>query len=134
MAKVTKSPRKNSSRVRSFSPATEEMKRHAALIAAELEQWPGVTVRPFFGMWGAWRGKRIFAALPRTRSLGAENTMLFKFARLTPELAKRLQADERITDFSFSGKAQWHQFTFESERDLPGLLAWLAEAAGDDKR
>jgi hypothetical protein len=133
MAK-TKPAKKSAGKRRSMSPATDEMKRHAALIAAELEQWPGVRVRPFFGMWGAWRGKRIFAALPRTRSLGGENTMLFKFARLTPELAKRLQADQRIADFSFSGKAQWHQFTFESERDLPGLLAWLAEAAGDDKR
>ena len=129
----TKPAKKRAAKGRS-SPATEEMKRHAALIAAELEQWPGVSVRPFFGMWGAWRGKRIFAALPRTRNLGAENTMLFKLARLTPELAKRLQADERIADFSFSGKAQWHQFAFESERDLPGLLAWLAEAAGPGGR
>jgi hypothetical protein len=114
---------------RQSKPATEEMKRTSAMLVAELERWPGVSVRPLFGMWGAWRGERIFAALPRTRDLGAANSVLLKFPKKTAALERRLAADTHIGEFSF-GKTKWFRFDVESEADLPALLAWLAEAAG----
>ena len=109
--------------------ASEEMKRIGALLAAELETWPGVSVRPMFGMLGVWRGKRIFAALPKTRSLGSERAVLLKFPKLSASLEKRLEANPHIAPFTF-GKTKWFQFEVAAERDLRELLEWLAVAAG----
>jgi hypothetical protein len=111
-----------------FTPVSEEMKRLGALLAAELETWPGVSVRPMFGMLGVWRGKRIFAALPRTRSLGRDNAVLLKFSKMTAKRQVRMEAEPRFGEFSFGGKAKWHRFRVQSEREISDLLAWLAEA------
>lgn len=114
------------------SPATEEMKRHSALLAAELETWPGVSVRPMFGMHGVWHGKKIFAALPRTRSLGLDNAIMLKFAKPSDKLRKQLELDHRILSFSSfagEGNAQWYQFLIADDSDLRDALVWLAKAS-----
>jgi hypothetical protein len=111
------------------APASEEMERIGALVAAELASWPGVQVKPLFGMFGAWRNKRIFAALPRTRNLGDDNSVLIKFARLTEPRLVRIAKEERFSWFSFGRDTKWLRFRITDQRDVRDLLVWLAEAA-----
>jgi len=49
-----------------------------AFLERELASWPQVSTKPMFGMLAFYRGKRIFAALPRTRALGADNALIYK--------------------------------------------------------
>src|ERR1044071_5143846 len=48
---------------------SEETKRLAQLLEAEILTWPNVTSRPMFGLNGIYRGSNIFAVLPRTRAM-----------------------------------------------------------------
>lgn len=48
------------------------------LLAAELTAWPGVRLRPMFGLRAYYRGERIFAMLPHRRSLERPNSFGYK--------------------------------------------------------
>ncbi len=56
----------------------DELKPALAFLERELNSWPQVTIRPMFGMLAFYRGKRIFAALPRTRALGSSTGIICK--------------------------------------------------------
>ena len=56
----------------------DEVKPALAFLERELSSWPQVTMRPMFGMLGFYRGKRIFAALPRTRAIGSSTAIICK--------------------------------------------------------
>ena len=58
--------------------AAEELKPVVAFLERELASWPQVTAKSMFGMVTFYRGKKIFAALPRTRALGAANAIMCK--------------------------------------------------------
>jgi len=106
--------------------ASGEIKRLAGLLEDEIAGWPGLTMRPMFGMTGLYRGKRIFAALPRTRTLGTPNSIIFRFDPLPPSLARRAKADERIR-FGQPG-ARWYSFELSSAEELNDALWWLNRA------
>ena len=58
--------------------ANAEMQRWCALLEEEVLVWPQVKSRPMFGMLALYRGKKIFAALPRTRAAETEFSLLIK--------------------------------------------------------
>ena len=48
------------------------------MLAEELATWPGVKMRPMFGLRAFYRGDRIFAMLPHRRSLERTNAFGYK--------------------------------------------------------
>lgn len=95
-----------------------EMQRWSTALADELSTWPDVTSRPMFGLLGFYRGKTIFAALPKTRAIDTPYSLMVK---LPPTKNRRLK----------SGKgpgADWMTFEMTSEADFGEALRWLERA------
>jgi len=109
-------------------PITPEMQHWSALLEEELKTWPGVTAKRLFSFRSFYRGKTIFAALPRSRSFNSATSIIFKFNPMPPALIKRAQADARV-DFNtrISGTG-WLSFELKSEADLRDALWWLNHA------
>jgi hypothetical protein len=104
-------------------PVSEETRRWSALLESELLSWPGVIVKRMFGLRALYRGKRIFAALPNSRGLGPDASILIKFNPMPTAFLKRAQGDLRIHTNS-PGKG-WFSFTLASDTDLHDALDWL---------
>jgi hypothetical protein len=106
---------------------SEEMKQWSSMLAQELSGWPQVTSRPMFGMAGFYRKRKIFAALPRSRALGAANAIIFRLDPIAPALLQRARKDARI---GWEGKApkRWLSFELNSAEDLRDALRWLNHA------
>jgi hypothetical protein len=102
------------------------MKRIVALLEAEVLQWPSVTSRPMFGMNGFYRGRRIFAALPRTRAMDAPDSIAFRLLRQSRQISTQLRQDERIV--APMPGAKWISFLIHSEADIHDALNWLSLA------
>jgi hypothetical protein len=77
-------------------PVSEETRRWSALLESQLLSWPGVIVKRMFGFRALYRGKRIFAALPNSRGIGPDASILLKFELMPPVLLKRAQNDVRV--------------------------------------
>lgn len=56
-----------------LTPISEEMKQWSALLGEEPSSWAAVSSRRMFGMMGFYRNNKIFAVLPRTRTLETPN-------------------------------------------------------------
>jgi hypothetical protein len=108
-----------------FTRISDAMKEWSALLGAELESWPGVTSRRMFGMAVFYRGRIIFAALPRTKTFTTPQSIAFKLYRKTPAILKRLAADSHI---SSRDGAKWISYDLQDERDLKKTLDWLGQA------
>ncbi|PYX66626.1 MAG: hypothetical protein DMG74_03445 [Acidobacteria bacterium] len=110
---------------------SEEMKAWSAALATEVTTWPHVLTRPMFGMTALYRGKRIFAVLPRSRCLDLPNSLGLKLKSPSPRIRKIAQRDPHI---SFGDmKACWWSFEMNSNEDIRLALEWLGrayEAAG----
>ena len=91
------------------------------MLADEVRTWPGVTQRPMFGMLGLYRGKKMFAALPKSKAMG-QNSLIFKLEPLPPALKAKLEADPRVNT---SEARRWFPFELVEESDLRGALEWL---------
>ena len=59
-------------------PPSEAMKRFSVLLAEELANWPGVTMRPMFGLRAVYRDGVIFAMLPDKRSFEVPDGIAYK--------------------------------------------------------
>ena len=105
---------------------SEDMKRIAALLEAELLTWRGVSARPMFGMNGLYRGPRIFAALPRTRTLDTPNSIAFRLPKRSRKITETMKTDQRVIMPTPEGK--WISFVVESDTDIHDALQWLAHA------
>jgi hypothetical protein len=89
-------------------PAVSEHMRHiAAMLVQETLGWPGVRVRPMFGMRALYRGTAIFGMLPDKRALESPNAIAYKLP---------------------GGAAKWHLIELETEQDLSAALACLDKA------
>jgi TfoX/Sxy family transcriptional regulator of competence genes len=113
-------------------PVSEKMKAWSAALEAELADWPRVSARAMFGFKALYRGKRIFAILPRTRGMGTANSLAFKLEDAGPRVLARLQKEPRIQTTMMQAK-RWFVFELSSDGDLKDALAWLGrsyEAAG----
>jgi len=106
---------------------SEEMKQWSALLGAELERWPGVSTKPMFGFVSFYRGRNIFAALPRTRAMNSANSIIFKLRRGSPQELAKLRRDPRAK-VSEKGMAGWQSLEVESTADLKHALDWLDRA------
>ncbi|HEY2934134.1 MAG TPA: DUF5655 domain-containing protein [Acidobacteriota bacterium] len=95
-----------------------EMQRWCALLEEELLKWPHVKTKPMFGMVAFYRGKNIFAAVPRTRAAGTETSVLFKLPRAR---------DDRLRIAGRPG-AGWVAFEIGSASDINEALQWLERA------
>jgi hypothetical protein len=98
---------------------TEELQAWAGMLGAELAGWPQVRSKPMFGTVAFYRGRKIFAALPRTRALNSPHSIIFKFHR---ESAAVRRARRRLGPFPFGG---WASFELHAEKDLGAALEWL---------
>ena len=109
-----------------FHKLSPEMERWSAMLAEELVEWPGVTTKPMFGFTGFYRGKTIFAALPKSRALGSPNSVIFK---LPPSSKWRDEAlkDPRIQPGNMDTH-KWFPFEIGSESDLRDALIWFERA------
>jgi len=100
-------------------PKTDaEMQRWCALLVEEVSAWPHVTSRPMFGMLALYRGKNIFAAVPRTRAAETPFSLLLKLPGVR---------HERLQGASQPG-AGWVTFEMESASDTTEALRWLQRA------
>jgi hypothetical protein len=80
-----------------------------------------------FGMIGYYRGDNIFAALPRTRSVGTPNSFIFKLKKASSIVVKNARQDSRVSVPETPGAA-WYSFELASAADLRGALSWLQKA------
>jgi len=105
---------------------SEEMKRLAELLEAEVLAWPNVTSRPMFGLTGLYNGSHIFAVLPRTRAMEVPESIGFRLLKPTQRIVTELQKDERIV--AATPAAKWILFVIHSDSDIHGALNWLTLA------
>jgi hypothetical protein len=110
-----------------LTPISEEMKAWSTALAAELTSWPHVSSRPMFGFTALYRGKRIFAILPRTRGMGSASSLAFKLENAGPRRLAQLQADKRLSTTVMLA-TRWFVFELTSNRDLNDALDWLGRA------
>ena len=108
-------------------PTSEEMKQWSALLGTELERWPGVTTKPMFGFVSFYRGRNIFAALPKTRAMNSANSIIFKLRRASPQDVAKLRRDPQV-EVSEKGMAGWQSLEVDSTADLKHALDWLDRA------
>ena len=59
----------------------EEVRPAVAFLERELGSWPQVVAKPMFGMLAFYRGRQIFAALPRTRALESPTAIACKLPK-----------------------------------------------------
>jgi hypothetical protein len=118
---MTKKPRHK------FFGASEEMKAWSAALGDELRTWPRVSSRAMFGFTAYYRGKEIFAVLPRTKGIGSPNSLAFKLPKAGPRILTRLSADPRISTTVMKA-TRWFLFEVSADHDLNDVLDWLGRA------
>jgi hypothetical protein len=112
------------------------MKVWSAALAKEVESWPQVITRSFFGLTALYRQKKIFALLPRTRGFGTANSLAFKVESPGARVLTKLQQDPRVGSTEMK-RARWFTFTLSKASDLRDALRWIEQAytaAGAAKR
>lgn len=75
---------------------SETMRGWAEGLRAEIEGWPGVTLKHAFGMTLVYRAGVVFAALPSTRALYEQDAILLKFMKEPAAVARRIAAETRF--------------------------------------
>jgi hypothetical protein len=111
---------------------SEEMKAWSAALAAEIGDWPDVTLKPFFGFQALYRKDKLFGLLPRTRAMQTESSLVFKLESPGRRVLARLEQDSRV-GATVMQKARWYTFELTTDADLRDALDWLGlgyEAAG----
>ena len=80
-----------------------------------------------FGFTALYRGKKIFAVLPRTRGMGSASSLAFKLPKAGSRARKGLSTDARISTTVMKA-TRWFVFELSSDRDLNDALDWLRKA------
>ena len=93
-------------------PPSEEMRHRSALLAQELSRWPGVSMRPMFGMHAFYRGTVVFAMLPDKRALESAKAIAYKLP----------------SEASGKERGKWKLFELENDRDIGRALVTLDKA------
>lgn len=123
-ATTPKASRKNPARPQpKLLLVSEETRRWSALLESEVLSWPGVIAKRMFGFHTLYRGKRIFAALPHSRGVGPDASVLLKLDPVPPALLKRAESDVRL-HANRPGRG-WFSFALNSDTDLHDALGWL---------
>ncbi len=121
-----KSPGETGRQRPKLPPVSEEMKRLAELLEAEILAWPHVTSRPMFGLKGIYRGSNIFAVLPRTRVLETPDSIAFRLLKRPRNIIAELGKDKRIV--ASTAESKWISFEIDSDSAIHAALKWLAVA------
>jgi hypothetical protein len=111
-----------------FPAISEEMKQWSAMLQAELSTWPDIAPKPAFGFLFFYRGKKVFAGLPRTRGFDSPSCLIFKFDPMPKFLQRRAQSDPRLDASMKESSKGWFSFELSSEEDLRDALFWLNHA------
>jgi hypothetical protein len=106
---------------------SEQMKAWSTALAAELSEWPQVTLKTFFGFTALYRGKTMFGLLPRTRSVFKGNAVAFRINSANRSLQSLAQKDPRISAFD-KEKTRWFTFELCTDRDLHDALEYIGRA------
>ncbi len=101
------------------------MARWSELLAEEVGGWPQVRSRPMFGMLAFYRGKNIFACVPRTKGWPTKYSVIFKDR--AGKLLPAANQNERVSTTQM-GKSGWLTFEMASERDVAEVLRWFERA------
>ncbi len=109
-------------------PISEEMLQWSVLLEAELVTWPGVIAKPMFGFRALYRGKFMFAAIPRSKEFDPRGSFLLKFDPMPPPLLQRKEHDSHLGSWSREFGRGWLTFTLTSGEDLRDALWWLQHA------
>ncbi len=109
-----------------FHKLSPEMQRWSAILAEELVEWPGVTAKPMFGLTSFYRGKIVFAAVPKSRALGSPNSIIFKLPK-DSKWREAVLKDPRIQPGNMDTH-KWFPFEIGSENDLRDALLWFERA------
>lgn len=118
-----------------MKPVSDAMRAWGEALRAEVEQWPGVTIRRSFGMTLVYRGKLVFAALPSTRALHAEDVIMLKFEQDSAALARRVAAEPHFIAGTLASThkkqgegRKWRFFRTASDADIHAAIEWLGVA------
>jgi hypothetical protein len=108
-------------------PVSEQMKAWSTALAAELVDWPQVTQKSYFGFTALYRGKKMFALLPRTRSIFKSNAVAFCMEAANRSTRTLFEKDLRISAFD-KDKTRWFTFELSGDADLHDALDYLGKA------
>lgn len=108
-------------------PISEQMKAWSTALATELQDWPQVTQKSFFGFTALYRGKFMFAVLPRTRGIFKQHSVAFRFDNLSRKNQTLIENDSRVAAFD-KHRTRWFTFDLSSDADLHGALEFLGRA------
>ena len=109
---------------------SEETKRLAKLLEAEMLAWPNVTSRPMCGLNARDSGRNIFAVLPRTRAMDARDSIAFRLLKRSQRIIAELDKDERII---LTPTSKWISFVIQSDSEIKDALHWLTRAYREAK-
>jgi len=93
-------------------PVSEEMRHRSTLLAQELSRWPGVSMRPMFGLHAFYRGAVVFAMLPDKRALESAKAIACKLPH---------GVQNKLSE-------KWTLFELEDDRDIDRALFTLDQA------
>lgn len=110
-----------------FLPVSEQMKAWSTALAAELQDWPQVTQKSFFGFTALYRGKFMFGVLPRTRGVFKRDSVAFRFDTLSHRNRTLIESDSRVAAFD-KHRTRWFTFNLSSDADLHSALEFLGRA------
>lgn len=81
-----------------------------------------------FGFRSFYRGKTIFAAIPRSREFDPVGSIIMKFDPMPEALYKCVESDPRLGTWNPIHRRGWFTFTLNSGEDLCDALWWLQQA------
>src|ERR1700757_2585925 len=90
-----------------------EMQRFCALLEEEVSTWPTVNQKPMFGMIAMYHGRKIFAAIPKTRAAQTERSVLIKLPAAIENRARQ---------------RSWTTVELSSGKDIARALRLLKQA------
>jgi hypothetical protein len=128
MKRTSKPATKKPRQPHKFLLISEEMKQWSAMLQSELNSWPSIRSKSMFGFLFFYRGKTVFAGLPRTRGFDSPSRLIFKFYSMKPALRERGKADSRIYASRQTSSNGWFSFELNSQSDLRDALYWLGQA------
>ena len=103
------------------------MRQWCALMESELLSWPQVKAKPMFGMVGFYRKGKIFAAIPKHRTVGNTDAVLVKLQGASEKVeAAALNHPKAIT--TSMPKAGWICMAMDSIDDVRDMLDWFSQA------
>jgi hypothetical protein len=126
--KPTAKPASPPRQIAKLHPISEEMRQWSALLEAELLTWPRVAAKPMFGFRSFYRGKTIFAAIPRSREFDPRGSLMVRFNPMPEPLLKKVEEDPRVGSWARIPGRGWITFTLHSGDDLRDALWWLQRA------